>query len=591
MSAGLRTRPQATTYELAELVDAAWRGEIRVPSFQRGLRWGSQDVLRLFDSIVRGYPVGSILLWVRSAPEEQVRLGDLEIDAARLDEAFWVVDGQQRVTSLANALSPSVRPGSRFALGYDLDGERFVPYREPGTPGVIPLPDLFDLGRLIAWFAEHPEVPDGLQRATEITSTIRQFKIPAYLVKQDDEDVLRDIFDRMNNYGKRLSRAEVFSALHPGGDGGQGGSVEHIAERIDAGSGFGLLDGGTVMQALLARRGPDITREVRIEFDDRDRRGTVDFPGERREDAYRAVEEALGRAVVFLQETAGVPHLGFLAYRYLLIVLTRFFAHHPNAGRRNLELLRRWYWRAALVGLGVPGGSGTQTTRLLCAAVRPGDASDSVQRLLTHTGREAPPLPTLERFRTNGAATRISLCAWWALEPRSPTTGEVYGRAQLSACLEGRTTAANAVRPLVRGRAVPEPMRRWAAVQVLLPDPEEGSDELSERFVDLIWKGGSDDQGAPDAAEATPAAEHLPGADGQGAWNEVLRSHGLTRESLQLLATGDVETFLRERQSKLQATLEVFLKARCEWDFEDTPPLEELDLDEEDWDEDGDEQV
>jgi Fe2+ or Zn2+ uptake regulation protein len=35
------------------------------------------------------------------------------------------------------------------------------------------------------------------------------------VVEQQDEATVRDIFDRMNNSGKRLSRAEVFSALHP----------------------------------------------------------------------------------------------------------------------------------------------------------------------------------------------------------------------------------------------------------------------------------------------------------------------------------------------------------------------------------------
>ena len=78
----LRTRPSAGTFPLDDLVDLARRGRIRVPSFQRGLRWNRRDVVLLFDSILKGYPVGSLLLWERDAPAETVELGPLKVDAA-----------------------------------------------------------------------------------------------------------------------------------------------------------------------------------------------------------------------------------------------------------------------------------------------------------------------------------------------------------------------------------------------------------------------------------------------------------------------------------------------------------------------------
>lgn len=104
MSTGLDMRVSATTYDLEDLVTDAWEGRIRVPHFQRDFRWTLQDVIRLFDSIVKGYPVGSLLLWVREADAQRIRLGALDIDAPQVQQALWVVDGQQRITSLANAL-------------------------------------------------------------------------------------------------------------------------------------------------------------------------------------------------------------------------------------------------------------------------------------------------------------------------------------------------------------------------------------------------------------------------------------------------------------------------------------------------------
>ncbi|WP_242419513.1 DUF262 domain-containing protein, partial [Frankia sp. CpI1-P] len=91
---GLGTQPSATTYELEDLVAQAWQGRVRVPHFQRDFRWGSQDVVRLFDSIIKGYPIGSLLLWVRHSGVESVTLGELRIAAPEGENTFWVVDGQ-----------------------------------------------------------------------------------------------------------------------------------------------------------------------------------------------------------------------------------------------------------------------------------------------------------------------------------------------------------------------------------------------------------------------------------------------------------------------------------------------------------------
>lgn len=57
----LRYRPEARTESVEDLVSRFARGLIRVPSFQRALKWESREVLDLFDSIYRGYPIGSLL--------------------------------------------------------------------------------------------------------------------------------------------------------------------------------------------------------------------------------------------------------------------------------------------------------------------------------------------------------------------------------------------------------------------------------------------------------------------------------------------------------------------------------------------------
>ena len=99
---------------------------MRIPVFQRGLEWHSSDVVDLFDSIYRGFPIGSLLLRRASASAGDVKIGPVTIFGAESTAALWVVDGQQRLTSLVGGLG---RPGPLPATPDD----PFVVYFDPGT--------------------------------------------------------------------------------------------------------------------------------------------------------------------------------------------------------------------------------------------------------------------------------------------------------------------------------------------------------------------------------------------------------------------------------------------------------------------------
>ncbi|GAA1989927.1 DUF262 domain-containing protein [Amycolatopsis minnesotensis] len=547
MAMTLNSPLSTTTMDVESLVGMAWNGQIRVPSFQRDFRWHWEDVRRLFDSIVRGYPVGSLLLWVRKADEQRLRLGTLDIDAPASTEALWVVDGQQRITSLANALHPDGQQDQRFALAYDLRDEQFVRLPKVEDPLVIPLPVLFDLQKILIWFNHHSGISDRLEQASGVTRTLRQFQVPAYQVRQADPKVLQDIFDRMNNYGKRLSRAEIFSALNDQEVAGQL-TIDLIAEHIASDLGFGTIDGNTILQGVLARRGSDVKRDIRDEF--------AVNGDEGRDAAYHEGEQALRRAVAFLQQDALVPHFSMLAYRYLLPPLARVFAHHPNPDPRNRRLLRRWYWRAAVAGpQQFKAGTG-DAARMLCSRVLEKDLSSSVQNLLELVEQSEHVLPDLRSFATNQAATKIVLCSWWAAGPRNPDSHEQYEISDLADCLVDRTTARDAVRYLAPNMSVTKPYRPWAANRVLMPIVEIDSEEVGLRLVDKV-------------------------VTDEASWSKVLESHAVTDEIIELLRVGALSKALEKRRELLTTHLQDFLQNMCEWGFEDTPSLTELVLDDE----------
>lgn len=127
------TKPRVDRIRPAELVRLGLEGKLRIPPFQRPFRWESTDVVNLFDSILRGYPVGNLLMWERPAVAAQVTLGPLVLDAPAVADALWVVDGQQRVASLVGALAA---PPTRATRGFASTSTWIVNASSPAGAGI-----------------------------------------------------------------------------------------------------------------------------------------------------------------------------------------------------------------------------------------------------------------------------------------------------------------------------------------------------------------------------------------------------------------------------------------------------------------------
>lgn len=86
------------------LVDMYRRGELRLPEIQRHYVWQATRVRDLLDSLYRGYPSGSILMW---ETDEPVPTRDFAIvqETPAFAGRKLLLDGQQRLTSLTAVLN------------------------------------------------------------------------------------------------------------------------------------------------------------------------------------------------------------------------------------------------------------------------------------------------------------------------------------------------------------------------------------------------------------------------------------------------------------------------------------------------------
>lgn len=83
-----------------ELVSMIERGELRLPEMQRQYVWRSTRVRDLLDSLYRGYPSGTILLWETDEAVPEQRFAVAQENNPYLNTRL-LLDGQQRLTSLS----------------------------------------------------------------------------------------------------------------------------------------------------------------------------------------------------------------------------------------------------------------------------------------------------------------------------------------------------------------------------------------------------------------------------------------------------------------------------------------------------------
>ena len=88
--------------KVKELVSEYRGGHIVIPEFQRDYVWRPSKAPKLVDSLYRGFPISSLLLW-QSSEKSVARRRDPRPDKS--GGASWLIDGQQRVITLARTIA------------------------------------------------------------------------------------------------------------------------------------------------------------------------------------------------------------------------------------------------------------------------------------------------------------------------------------------------------------------------------------------------------------------------------------------------------------------------------------------------------
>lgn len=123
-------------YELGKYLGWTRSGEIQLPDFQRGYKWEDERIRQLLVTVLRGHPMGAVMLL--KTGNSQVRFKPRAIEGVDLDPAVeaqhLLLDGQQRLTSLTQALSGDGAVATKDSRGKLLD-RRYLVHMETALSG------------------------------------------------------------------------------------------------------------------------------------------------------------------------------------------------------------------------------------------------------------------------------------------------------------------------------------------------------------------------------------------------------------------------------------------------------------------------
>lgn len=204
--------------KISDLLKDIRQGDLILPEFQRGYVWDRNQVRSYLNSLYRGYPTGSFLIWKTPTPPKiRGGLPNDETKSYRL-----ILDGQQRLTSvyvLMEGEAPPFYEGENlfFDLHFNVLKEEFAYYRKSvmhENPQWVPVTAFFKQGLAAFITSRSPEIRDTYMEADTFDKLGRLERIRDYLYYQKElteleMDRVVEVFNLVNSSGTRLSKSDL----------------------------------------------------------------------------------------------------------------------------------------------------------------------------------------------------------------------------------------------------------------------------------------------------------------------------------------------------------------------------------------------
>lgn len=248
---------QTPLYELSDYLRWTTSGKIQLPDFQRGYKWEDERIRQLLVTILRGHPLGVVMLL--KTGNDQIRFKPRPIEGTNVPAGTpadsLLLDGQQRLTSLTQALTGDGvvdtmdSRGKRMTRRYYIDIELALQGEDRMDEAVLSLPGdgiertnfgkdvvrdlstpqlerehrlfparlLFDQLHAATWLAELGDNTLMAQFLATVMAPTNTYNIPAIeLDNATSKSAVATVFEKVNTGGLALNVFELLTATFAG---------------------------------------------------------------------------------------------------------------------------------------------------------------------------------------------------------------------------------------------------------------------------------------------------------------------------------------------------------------------------------------
>ncbi len=338
-------QPKPTYMPYDQILLSIKNGTIKIPQFQRDFVWERSRSARLLDSILKGYPIGTFILWKTKERLRAIKdIGGLNLPTPPDgDYVLQVLDGQQRITSLFAALEGlTINTNEDFStiiLDMDADPESddalVCPTGEEIPSGHKTMPFCYLRTKTSRELMKAGFTDEQLDRMDKYQKSLSTYPFPYVEILDAPLAVATEIFTRLNTGGRRLTLYEIMVAKT--WDEKQGfdlnEKVEGLNIAIDT-NGFGTIDHTILMQNTAAIAIQSIrAREV------------LSMNKQKFIDTWEQAATAIKLAIDFCRSDLGISVRSLLPYQRSLIPLSYYFylAKNNPTGDTKKRLIDFFY--------------------------------------------------------------------------------------------------------------------------------------------------------------------------------------------------------------------------------------------------------
>lgn len=342
---------------LINLLNDVKKGKIVVPKFQRDIVWNVRQRLDLFDSLSKGFPIGSLLFWNPDKDDfgYNKKIGPYTLDL-NTKKYSYIIDGYQRITTLFSALNNPYEYNNNnvdksildeYIVYYSLEDEEFFHIIKTKNKDIsvenIPLYVLVDTFEFLTFTKKIQDAFNETQsnlyinRAKKLATALLDYEVAFVNIHGGSIQDAVEIFSRINSKGSDMSPMWMLSALtYEDGENGFKFSdeIEDLKSDLKEYS-FDELKTDIILQCIRSSTGK-LYIDTKTETLAR-RKDFKNISLKTLENIYRAVD--------FLYYHVNVLNLSLLPYNLQLIFITEFFRLNDNPTEEKLMQLEKWFWQ------------------------------------------------------------------------------------------------------------------------------------------------------------------------------------------------------------------------------------------------------